>query len=178
MISIAIGSENQAKIRAVELAIKSIWPDKYTEFKLIPCKVSSKVSDQPLSDEETIQGAINRAKASLELHSDATYAIGLEGGIHHIEFIDKYFELVVDRKGSIGIASTDRFELPKSVMHEILVNKKELAQVMDELTGKSEIRSKEGAMGVFTNGLLHRDLIYSNALIFAFSRFITNYFDN
>jgi len=191
-IVVALGSENGAKIRATQLGLESIFnrnknDNEKTEIKIIGCSVPSGIRDQPLSDQETMQGAINRAKAALEKNPEAQYGIGMEGGIHHItEPVDKWFEcgwiVVVDRNNvdHIGIASTARFELPNKVMHEILVNHKELAEIMDALTKKTDIRSNEGAMGVFTNSILHRDLIYSHALVFAFSRFTTpsSYWDN
>ncbi|KAF2077825.1 hypothetical protein CYY_000870 [Polysphondylium violaceum] len=185
-IVVALGSENKAKIRATQLGLESIFKKNNTDnnnavdFKVIGCSVPSGIRDQPLSDQETMQGAINRAKKALENTPEAEFGIGMEGGIHHItEPVDKWFEcgwiVVVNRNNldELGIASTARFELPKKVMHEILVNHKELAEIMDDLTNKKDIRSNEGAMGVFTNSLLHRDLIYSHALVFAFSRFTT-----
>eukprot|EP01132_Coremiostelium_polycephalum_P006738 gene6738-8354_t len=175
-VIVALGSENKAKIRAAEIALSQVFKDK--EIQVLKCSVPSLVSAQPMDDDETITGAINRAKNALQFHPTAQFGIGMEGGIHQITSINKWFECgwiaIVDKQGNIGLSSTARFELPQGVISKIVNEKKELAEIMDELTGKSDIRSNEGAMGVFTNSLLHRDYIYSHAVIFAFSRFVVN----
>ncbi|EGC38667.1 hypothetical protein DICPUDRAFT_148581 [Dictyostelium purpureum] len=175
---VAIGSENKAKIRAAQLGFDQAF--KECQVTIVGCKAASLVSDQPMSDEECIKGAINRAKESLIKVPEAKFGVGMEGGVNNIKDpVDKWYECgwiaVVSRDDpeNIGIASTARFELPPKVMHEIIVNKKELAVIMDELTQQTDIRSNEGAMGVYTNSILHRDHIYSHGLIFALSRFIT-----
>ncbi len=50
---------------------------------------------------------------------------------------------------------------------------KELAEVIDELTGRSDIRNQEGAMGLLTNGHLPRDVACSHGLFFAFGPFVS-----
>ena len=42
--------------------------------------VASGVSPFPLSDEETLRGAVNRARGAAELEPGADYSVGLEGG--------------------------------------------------------------------------------------------------
>lgn len=65
---IAVGSKNQVKIRAARNGFKKVL--KYTEeeaeslLTLEGFDVPSGISDQPLSDEETLKGAINRAEAA------------------------------------------------------------------------------------------------------------------
>ncbi|EAL70393.1 hypothetical protein DDB_G0275001 [Dictyostelium discoideum AX4] len=177
---VVVGSENKAKIRATQMGFDLAFKEK-CEVTVVGVKANSLVSDQPMSDSECIVGAINRAKEALSKCPDAEYGIGMEGGVHNIkEPIDRWYEcgwIAVVKKGepdsNVGVASTARFELPPKVIYEIVENKKELAQIMDELTNKSDVRSNEGAMGIYTNSILHRDHIYSHGLIFALSRFIS-----
>jgi non-canonical (house-cleaning) NTP pyrophosphatase len=77
----AIGSDNKAKISAMEMSIKQAFPS--MQFSVVGVKVQSKVSDQPMSDSESITGARNRAKAALELVPNAEFGVGLEGIVHH-----------------------------------------------------------------------------------------------
>ena len=172
VMKINVGSTNPAKLRAVEQTCEILG------FKVETIQgfsVDSQVSDQPMSDEETLLGATNRAKAALSQTPDADYGIGLEGGIQKVG--DRYFEAgwmaVVDKQGKMGFGSSARYELPLTVMDEI--NKgKELAIVIDEMTGLSDVRSKQGAMGIVTNGALPRDAAYVHGLLFAFGPFISN----
>ena len=64
MKKVAVGSKNPVKIEAVRLAFKTAWPRK--EWAVEGVEVDSGVPDQPMSDEESICGARNRAQRSLE----------------------------------------------------------------------------------------------------------------
>ena len=62
-MKIAIGTTNKAKTEAVEVIVR-----KYFEDPLFThVKAASEVSDQPISNEETRLGAMNRAKNALIL---------------------------------------------------------------------------------------------------------------
>ena len=61
-MKIFVGSANPVKVNAVLAAAIETWLDVEAQG----FSVESGVSDQPFSDEETKQGAINRAKAALE----------------------------------------------------------------------------------------------------------------
>lgn len=60
---IAVGSSNPVKINAVINACTETWPDVVVEGFDVP----SGVDDQPRSDEETVTGAVNRAKEALKM---------------------------------------------------------------------------------------------------------------
>jgi hypothetical protein len=60
---------------------------------------------------------------------------------------------VADREGRLGWGSSARFELSAKLV-AMLKEGKELADVIDEVSGKSDVRSNEGAMGIVTNGYL------------------------
>lgn len=58
-----VGSTNPVKLNAVTIAASEAWPDAIVTGLEVP----SGIAEQPMSDEETRQGAINRAKRVLEL---------------------------------------------------------------------------------------------------------------
>lgn len=151
---VAVGSKNQTKVKAVEEAFK-----KY-DAKVKGMDVPSGVSEQPFSDEETIQGAINRAQAALE-NSDAELGIGLEGGVQQTKFgmmLCNWGALVQQGKPPI-ISGGARILLPKEIENRLLVGE-ELGPIMDDFMKKTNIRSKEGAIGIFTNGLIPRQEMF------------------
>ena len=61
-MKILIGTKNIAKTKAVKSISSMYYPEAQFENKEVP----SLVSDQPMSDEETRQGAINRAMHLME----------------------------------------------------------------------------------------------------------------
>ena len=75
---IAIGTLNKAKNEAVQKVISKVWP----QAEYFPIKTNSQIREQPLTDEEGIKGAINRAKHALELTPQTDYGIGLEGTVN------------------------------------------------------------------------------------------------
>src|SRR5437899_11308302 len=109
-MKIAIGSTtSESKIRATESVCARAFPN----ATVVPVPVASGVPAQPTSDEETIRGALHRAREARRL-SDADLGIGIEGGIH----TDAWgvwmcaWAAVVDRNGREGISCGVRFQLP------------------------------------------------------------------
>lgn len=155
-MNIIVGSKNPAKIGAV----KNIFPhDQITSMD-----VSSNVSSQPLSDEETKQGALNRAKQCAQSCSN-TIGIGLEGGVMFLEnefFLCNWGALVTS-EGKVYTASGARIMLPNKI-GEQLKQGAELGDLMDHYAKKKDIRKKEGAIGVFTNNLVSRKDMFSHVV--------------
>ncbi|MFP3360884.1 DUF84 family protein, partial [Planococcus sp. SIMBA_143] len=56
-----------------------------------------------------------------------------------------------------------RISLPNEISNEIRAGK-ELGPLMDEFTQRTGIRKKEGAIGVFTNGLLTREEMFRHVV--------------
>jgi len=156
MIKIAIGTMNPAKVSAVKSIFSS---DKY---ELFPTDVPSNVAAQPFSDEETLKGAINRAENALEKEG-ADIAIGLEGGVVRTSdglWVCNWGALV-DRDGATVLAGGARFPLPREIADEV-IGGKELGDVIDLYTGKKDIRKREGAVGILTNGMIDRAEMFSH----------------
>ncbi|MHC0038907.1 DUF84 family protein [Pseudoneobacillus sp. C159] len=148
-MKIIIGSNNPAKIKAVKAAFEATQ-----EF--FPVDAPSGVSSMPFSDEETIQGAINRAQNALKM-AEGDIGIGLEGGVQETSyglFLSNWGALAINNHPPI-IAGGARIILPREIADR-LRNGEELGPVMDDYTKKQNIRKKEGAVGVFTNGQINR----------------------
>lgn len=173
MKKISIGSKNPVKIAAVENAVKKIWSD----IEIISIEVSSGVSEQPISDDEAIKGATNRAKLSLQ-KTDADLGIGLEGCTIDTKYgmLLSGWVVVIDKNGKVGIGSGGRLLLPERIASEIRRGK-ELGPVMDELTGNHNTKQQQGAVGILTNNLISRTAAFEMSIIYALSKFVNpNYY--
>lgn len=156
-MKIVIGSRNPAKIKAVS----AVFPN----MNIIPMDVDSNVSEQPFSDEETRIGAMNRAKNCHRRYPTAL-CIGLEGGIMHINqdiFVCNWGALYTPDKKMIT-AGGARFSLPKEMIIPLKAGR-ELGEIMDEYTEKENIRQREGAVGIFTNGHVDRQSMFEHIMI-------------
>ncbi|MDX5474838.1 MAG: DUF84 family protein [Bacillaceae bacterium] len=149
---VLIGSTNPAKIKAVQRALLVLG----LHYKVVGKDVESDVSAQPMSDIETLQGAKNRA-INCAKTSPCLFAIGLEGGIDFVneQLIICNWGALVDHEGRTFIASGARIPLPPH-FREDLEGGRELGQLMDEYSRRKDIRKKEGAVGIFTNGAINR----------------------
>lgn len=157
-MKIVVGSTNKAKVQAVQQAIPTSW-------ELNTINVSSEVSNQPFSDEETIQGAINRAGNALD-QTDAHLAIGLEGGVVETPyglFLCNWAALKVRETKKTYIAGGARILVPEEVASKLRAGQ-ELGPVMEEYTRIHDVRSNEGAIGIFTNSKITRSGMFKHIM--------------
>ncbi|MGE8206283.1 DUF84 family protein [Heyndrickxia sp. NPDC080065] len=167
-MNIAIGSTNPAKVRAVEEAFKRMEK----EIIVTSLTVPSGVNEQPFSDEETIEGAINRAKNCF-LEADIEIGIGLEGGVVETQYglcVCNWGALVEHGKPPL-IAGGARIPLPEEISVR-LRRGEELGPVMDAYSKGKNVRKKEGAVGIFTNGLVTRDKMFLHVMNLLIGQYI------
>ncbi|MEI3613495.1 DUF84 family protein [Pseudogracilibacillus sp. SO30301A] len=153
---IVIGSLNETKINAV----KKVFP----EAEIIADSIPSNVSAQPIGDEETELGAINRAKNAHHFHQNSV-CIGLEGGVmlHRGELLLCNWGALVTADGKTYTASGARIKLPNNFKNKIEQGL-ELSEIMDNYIKKKHIRHHEGAIGIFTNGRMLRMDMFSHVV--------------
>jgi inosine/xanthosine triphosphatase len=168
---IAVGSKNPSKLEAVRSAFQAVWPNE--EWQALGVDVKSGVSDQPMSDEESIRGATQRARLALEMIPEAEYSVGLEGGIQKLA--DQYFDcgwvVVMNGQGELGIGSSAKMPVPAKIM-ELVFQGTELGFADDQIFGKEMSKHGTGHFGSMTNDVLTRSAAYKDGLVAALSRFI------
>ena len=156
-MDIVLGSKNKAKQQAVINVFK--------DDMIYTIDAPSDVSAQPLSDQETLTGAINRsiyARNTLE-HG---IGIGLEGGV--MEIGDQLFltnwGALTDESHHTYVASGARVPLPPSIARGLKLGV-ELGDVMADFTKDKHIRHHQGAIGIFTDSLITRDTMFEHVLL-------------
>lgn len=166
-MKVAIGSKNKTKVRAVENVFISV-----INPQIVAIDVPSGVSAQPFSDEETMKGAKNRAYRAL-VETDSDIGIGLEGGVMETGeglLLCNWGALKL-KDGSEFIAGGARILLPEEIS-EGLRKGFELSHVMDEYTSKHDVRSNEGAIGIFTNSLIQREEMFTHIVKLLFGQYL------
>ncbi|RLQ97895.1 DUF84 family protein [Falsibacillus albus] len=157
---VSIGTKNPAKIKAVEHAFMEVLKNK----TFLSFDVPSGVSEQPFSDEETIKGAVNRAEWAKE-RGKADIGIGLEGGVVKSDlglFLCNWGALS-DGTAAPIIAGGARILLPDEVGKRVL-DGEELGHVMDDFCQAKDIRKSQGAVGIFSDGLVTRDAMFHHIM--------------
>lgn len=161
-----VASKNPVKINAVAAALK----EQFSELSVEGLEVESGVSAQPMSDEETKTGALNRARAVRNLalkkkiikKSEEVLCIGLEGGVFHPSFIENKNELwstvwvvVLDKEGNSYFSNGARFSLP-NFMSKLLLAGEEMGPSLGKRLKDPDLRKKEGMIGFLTNHFTNR----------------------
>lgn len=167
---IAIGTKNPVKIQAVEEAFMRVWPER--EFDFIGVEVTSGVPDQPMSDEESIIGATNRARHAMKIEQ-ADFGVGLEGGIQKIgnQYFDCGWIVVLDTKGNRGVGSSIKMEVPPKMIK--LINEGiELGKVVDIVFDVEDSKHSQGHFGLMTGDAITRKEGYRDGVIAALAAFI------
>ena len=168
---IAVGSTNPVKINAAQIAFSQVFPEQ--KIVINHKKVDSGVPEQPWG-EDTIRGAMNRAKKILELIKDANFGIGLEGGIEQNSF--GYFTFgwaaVTDKTNKLGLGRSGNLEVPQKLIDFIKQENLEMGLALDKMVGTDNIKQKEGYVGYVTGNLITRTDLYVQATICALAKFI------
>jgi inosine/xanthosine triphosphatase len=163
-MKIIVGSKNKAKVEAAEDMLKE-YPH-FAEASIEGIDVSSDVSDQPKSLEETIHGAMNRARNAFK---ECDYSIGLESGLMKVpETKTGYMDVCVcaiydGREFHLGLSSA--WEYPK-LFEPILNQNLDMSAAGNYigLTNNPSIGAAEGVIGILTKGRLNRKEYTQQAL--------------
>ncbi|MEK2018235.1 inosine/xanthosine triphosphatase [Vibrio parahaemolyticus] len=158
---VVIASLNPAKINAVKSAFQSAFPQQAFEF--VGISVPSEVADQPMTNEETHRGAVNRVKNAKVEMPTADFYVGLEAGI---EGNVTFAWMVIESDTHRGESRSASLMLPPEVLAQ-LADANELGDVMDKVFGTENIKQKGGAISLLTQNQLTRCSVYHQALILA-----------
>ncbi|MBW8334428.1 MAG: inosine/xanthosine triphosphatase [Prolixibacteraceae bacterium] len=169
MIKIFIASKNPVKLDAVDEGLSVFLKQEVT---VLGGSVESGVSDQPMSDIETLVGAESRVKNAHDLFSGFDYYVGIEGGVEESESGLMAFAWVVISDGTkIGKARTATFTLPPRVA-ELIHQGYELGDADDIVFEKMNSKQQNGAVGLLTNDVITRKILYQSAVQLAFIPFL------
>jgi len=182
---IAAGTQRRPKLNAVWEAVSVfgtlIDPD--ARFEVVGVEVESGVTHTPLSREETMTGARQRAEALLQLARQRNepweYFVGLEGGLdvvaatgaqsRHV-FLHNW-AYVCDRQGRGAFGQSGAIVLPAALAATVVDQGVELSQAIDEYAGGRGIRDAQGAWGVLSRNIITRQDSFRTAVINAFAPF-------
>jgi inosine/xanthosine triphosphatase len=154
--AIAVGSTNPLKIQSVKNAAGKVG------IKVIGCSAASKVRIQPLTEEETREGAVNRAKDSLS-QIEAELGIGLEAGVFFLndQVYLCHWGALVDRNDRVFLTNGPIILLPSEYREKLLAGQS-LEEIMHHSTGIENLGKKEGAIGIFTENRLNREQVLTD----------------
>jgi len=178
---VAVGSTRRPKVDAVREALMLIGPRLAdgAQFDVAAIEVPSGVRHTPLSREEILKGARQRAEALLRIAREKNepwkYFVGLEGGVEIVRergarhvFLENW-AYVADAAGREGFGQSGGILLPEPLAKCVVDEGVELAAAIDEFAGGRGIRDAQGAWGVLTQNLITRQDTCRIAVVSAFA---------
>lgn len=169
-MKVIIASKNPVKIACVQEGFGKVFPDNVFEFEGVT--VPSQVAEQPMSDAETLQGAMNRVKNAQQEIDGADFYVGIEGGVAKVgDEIHEFAWIVVSGNGVVGKAKAATFILPP-VYTKYLEQGMEVGHISDLVFGTENSKQDLGASGLLSNGALDRKNYYIPAVILACLPFV------
>ena len=169
MIKIAVASRNPVKLDAVKKGLSVFLND---ELEMLGVSVESGVPDQPMSDAETLKGAINRVENARQLFPGHDFYVGVEGGVEDsVSGLMAFAWVVISNGKKTGKARTAGFFLPPRVA-ELVHQGMELGDADDIVFAKQNSKQQNGAVGLLTADIITRKSLYLPAVQMAFIPFI------
>jgi len=175
-MKILVGSQNNVKIDAVKETISDY--ESLSSTEVLGIEVDSGVSEQPKSLNETVQGAINRAKNAFQ---GCEYSIGIEDGLMRVAntktgHMNVCVCAIYDGQDYyIGLSSA--FEYPPKVIDIVFKDNLDINQAFYKtgLTKNPKIGSAEGAISILTKGKLTRKENIKQAITMALIHILKHY---
>ena len=156
-----VGTRNPLKVNAVRAAFTEIYPDVLPDVIAVPVKTD--LPPQPIG-EQVVQGAKARAQKALR---DGDFGVGIEAGLVKFPGYEGYlnvqFCVVVDAERRMTVGHGPGFQLPPTIEAKLLAGST-LNREMSRVAGIPEIKSKMGAVGILSRGLIDRSTITREAV--------------
>jgi len=179
-LRIQLATGNPTKRKGAAKALQRIFD---REFALLYRAEDSRVSAHPFN-EETFTGAKNRAHAAWKRAWGNTassaktrgakgcdYALGIESGLFSGMSRGMHIDITIccvydGKEESYGTGMG--FVVPEKIVHRIIAKKSDLSEALREMTGIEKIGWRQGALGWFSDGVMHRSEQVEAAVVCAF----------
>jgi inosine/xanthosine triphosphatase len=182
---VAVGSVRKPKLAAVHEAVAALADtlSAGVAIEIVGVEVESGVRDTPLSREESMRGARQRAETLQKMAQEEAkpwnYFVGLEGGLDSVMengelrvFLESWVYVSDGTRGYFGRSGA--VELPEALAEEVFVKGTDLSIAIDRLAGEAGIRDAQGAWGVLSANKITRQEAFRVALIAAFAPFFNS----
>ncbi len=167
-MKIGVGSKNKTKVDAIANVLLA-YP-MFEGAEVVGVDVKIEQFGHPKSLEETVAGAVARAKQAYENHD---YGFGIESGLMSVPQTKSGFMEVavcaIFDGNKIHLGLSPAFEWPKKVIDGIMNKNLDGSQAMKEagLTNQDKIGENEGFVGLFTKGRTTRVEYNKSAVVMA-----------
>lgn len=166
--TVVVASQNPVKIGAARQGFSRMYPGR--SFDVRSVTVPSGVPAQPLSDQQTRQGALNRACNARAAEPAADFWVGIEGGVDtggNDGPTESFAWVAIEcSDGGVGRARTAAYYLPRET-EKLVRDGMELGLADDLIHGRTNSKQRSGSVGILTEDAVDRAAYYTQAVILA-----------
>jgi inosine/xanthosine triphosphatase len=178
---VGIASTRAPKVEGVKRAFKKLsarFSFNFFDITFEPLQIESGVSDTPLSIEELMRGARQRAESAYQkiistVHEgERVLAVGVEGGLHverEAVFLQSWACIFDGMQVSFG--SSGSIEIPAALSQAVVRKGADLGKVIDVFAERHDVRSNEGTWGILTDDVITREDSFETAAVIALMPF-------
>lgn len=165
MKKVIVASKSPVKINATKQGFETMFPDEMFEFVAI--HVASGVSEQPMTDSETLAGATQRAENASKELIEADFWVGIEGGIEkNSQGTEAFSWVAIKSKGNKwGKGKTGTFFLPQEMA--TAVERGERLNDIDNRMFNRTNAEENGSIGLLTGDVIDRTKSNMYAVVLA-----------
>ena len=170
-MKIVIWTQSPPKVKAIQQAIDNVVYFKDKDIEVVPLKVSSDISDMPISLEENMLGAKNRAWNCKKEIPNADLYVGMEWWTTMIEDKAYLFWVVyiLDKNWNSHYGISNMMEVPEYFRKKIYDEGLELWPVLAEVTQEENASKKWWAFAHWSDDMLTRTdqfvLAFTSAIV-------------
>lgn len=177
-MKIVLWTQSPPKVEAIKEAVKECIYFKDKNIEIIWEKVSSWVSDMPISLEENMIWAKNRAINVSKKIPWADFYVWMEWWTSYIGEKTYLFWVVyiLNNKQEWHFGFSNMMEVPEFFHKEIYINKKELWPVLSEITWIEGASKKNWAFWAWSDNMLTRKDQFKLAFLSAIVTFYNKYY--
>lgn len=166
---IILTSANPVKIQVVQKAIDNLFFNQ--AINLLSLDLEEKGAE-PFGEDAIISQITSSIQQARQLHPNALYYIGMEGGIVEKDYgtYEAAFAVVENNTGEIqGISQSVSFPIPNQVA-ELVKSGVPFGKAVDQIFNTTDIKTTKGFIGLLTNDLVDKQDLYYQPTIVAFSK--------
>ena len=174
---VAIASTRSPKVNGEKRAFQKLSHiPPFEQIVIEPMQVESGVQATPLSVDELMTGARQRAESAFvksgPKSGEALFSVGVEGGIYvsqHRAFLQSWACVYDGTQCSFG--SSGSIEIPQALSDAVVRDGADLGKVIDIFAEQKNVRSNQGTWGILTNDLITREDSFELATLNALAPF-------
>lgn len=177
-MKIIVWTKNPAKLKAIETASKKCIYFKWQKIEVIWEKIESWVSDMPISLEENMNWARNRANNLKNKWIKWDFYVWMEGWTNQVlgETFLFWVVYLLDRNWNWNFWISNMMKVPDNFTKRIYENWEELWPILSEVTWEKDASKKNWAFWAWSDNMITRWDQFTLAFLSAIVPFYNKYY--